>query len=97
MSCVVGVGLVQLQHGELRIVGPVHPLVPEVVADLVDPLDAAHQQPLQVQLVGDAEVERHVQRVVVGHEGPRRRAAVERLQDRRLDLEEPALIEKPRG
>ena len=91
---VVGVGLVELEHGELRIVGPVHALVPEVVADLVDPLEPAHQQPLEVQLVRDAQVQRHVQRVVVGDERPRRGAAVQRLQDRRLDLEEAALVEE---
>ena len=85
---VVGVGLVELEHGELGIVGPIHALVAEVVADLVHPLQPAHQQPLEVQLVGDPEIERHVERVVVGDERPRRRAAVERLQDRGLHLEE---------
>ena len=74
--------------------GPVHALVPEIVADLVDPFQPAHEQPLEVQLVRDAEIERHVERVVVGDERPRRRAAVERLQDRRLDLEKPALVEE---
>ena len=92
---VVGVRLVELQHGELRIVGPVHALVPEVVPDLVDPLEPADQQPLEIELVGDAQVQRHVQRVVVGHERPRRGAAVERLQDRGLDLEKPALVQEP--
>ena len=91
---VVGVGLVELQHGEFRIVGPVHPFVPEVVPDLVDPLEAADQQPLEVQLVGDPQVERHVERVVVGDERPRRGAAVEGLEHRRLDLEKAALVEE---
>ena len=79
---VVGVGLVPLEHGELGVVRAIHPLVAEVVADLVDPLEPAHEQPLEVELVGDAQVERHVERVVVGHEGPGRGAAVERLEDR---------------
>ncbi len=90
---VVGVGLVGLEHGELRVVGPVHALVPEVVADLVDPLEPAHQQPLEVELVRDPEVQRHVERVVVGHERPRRGATVEWLQDRGLDLQEPLLVQ----
>jgi hypothetical protein len=68
-------------------------LVAEVLADLVDALEAAHDQALQVQLVGDPEVEVAVERVVVGHERPRQRPAVERLQNRRLDLEEAALVE----
>ncbi len=91
---VVGVGLVKLEHGELGVVGAVHPLVPEVVPDLVDPLEAADQQPLEVQLVGDPQVERHVQRLVVGDEGARRRPAVLGLQDGSLHLQEPALVQK---
>jgi hypothetical protein len=63
-------------------------LVAEVLAELVDPLEASHDQPLEVQLRGDPQIEVAVQRVVVGGEGPRQRTAVERLQDRRLDLDE---------
>ena len=91
---IVRVRLVELQHRELGIVGPVHPFVPEVVPDLVHPLESADQQPLEVQLVGDAQVQRHVQRVVVSHERTGRRAAIEWLEDRRLDLEKTTLIEK---
>ena len=68
-------------------------LVAEVLADLVDALEAAHDQALQVQLVGDPQEQVAVELVVVGHERPRQRAAVERLEDRRLDLEEAALVE----
>ena len=73
---------------------PVDALVPEVVADLVHPLEAAHDQPLEVQLVRDAQEERHVERVVVRRERPRRRAAVQRLQHRRLDLEVAEPVEE---
>jgi hypothetical protein len=68
-------------------------LVAEVLADLVDALEPADDQSLQVELVGDPQEEVAVERVVVGHEGARERAAVERLEDRRLDLEEAALVE----
>ncbi len=91
---VVGVGLVGLQHGELRVVRAVHAFVPEVVPDLVDPLEATDQEALEVELVGDPQVERHVERVVVGHERPRRRTPIQRLQHGRLDLEEAALVQK---
>ena len=70
-----------------------HALVAEVLADLVHALEPADDQPLQVQLVGDPQEEVAVELVVVGHEGPRQRAAVERLEDRGLDLEEAALVE----
>jgi hypothetical protein len=84
---VVGVRLVELEHRELGVVRAVDPLVPEVVPDLVHALEPAHDQPLEVQLVRDPQEERHVERVVVRHERPRRRPAVERLQHRRLDLQ----------
>ena len=50
-------------------------------------------QALEVELGGDAQVEVAVQRVVVRGERPRHRAAVERLQDRRLDLDEALAVE----
>ena len=68
-------------------------LVAEVLAQLVDAFDATHHQPLQVELGGDPQVEVAVERVVVGDEGPGQGAAVKRLQDRGLDLDEAALVE----
>ena len=93
MSVVVRVGLVPLEHRELGVVLVRDALVAEVLADLVDPLEPAHDQALEVELVGDPQEQVAVERVVVGHERARERAAVERLEDRRLDLEEAALVE----
>ena len=50
-------------------------------------------QALQVELGRDPQVEVAVERVVVGGERPRERAAVERLQHRRLDLDEALGVE----
>ena len=50
------------------IVGHVDGLVPELTADLVDPVDAADDQHLVVQLRRDSHEQPHVQVVVVGHE-----------------------------
>ena len=94
---VVGVGLVPLEHRELGVVLEADALVAEVLADLVDALEAADDAALEVELGGDAQVEVALELVVVGHEGPRHGAAVERLQDGRLDLDEAALVEKARG
>ncbi len=91
---VVGEGLVPFQHGELGVVEPVDPLVTEVLADLVDPVQAAHDEPLQVQLVGDAQVQGALQGVVHGDERPRRGSAVERLQGGRLHLQEPLGVQE---
>ena len=90
---VVRVRLVPLDHRELGVVLVRHALVAEVLADLVDALEPADDQPLQVQLVGDPQEEVAVELVVMGHERPRQRASVERLEDRGLDLEEAAVVE----
>ena len=57
-------------------------------------LDAAHDEPLQIELGRDAHVERHVERVVMRDERARQRAARHRLHHRRLDLEEAARDQK---
>ena len=72
----------------------VHPLVAEVLADLVDALEPTDDQPLQIELDGDAQIERLVERVMRRRERPSRGAAVERLQRRRLHLDEPSRIEE---
>ena len=91
---VVGVGLVELEHRELGIVLGGHPLVPEVAIDLVHPVEPAHHQALEVQLGGHAQVERHVERVVVRHERLGRRAPRDRLHHRGLHLEEAPRVEE---
>ena len=90
---VVGVRLVPLEHRELRLVLVGDPLVAEVLADLVDLLEPADDQPLEVELRRDPQVEIGVELVVVGHERARERAAVPGLEHRRLDLDEAALVE----
>ena len=86
-----GVGLVELHHGELGVVADRDPFVAEVAVDLEDPLEAADHQPLQIELRRDAQEELHVERVVMGGEGPRRGAAGDRLHHRRFDFEEIVL------
>ena len=90
---VVRVGLVPLDHRELGVVLERDALVAEVLAELVDALQAADDAALEVELGRDAQVEVAVERVVVRDERPRQRAAVERLQHRRLDLEEALVVE----
>ena len=65
---VVGVRLVPLEHRELGLVLVRDALVAEVLADLVDALEPADDQPLEVELGGDAEVEVRFELVVVRHE-----------------------------
>ena len=61
--------------------------------ELIDTLEAADDEALEVEFVGDAHVHVHVQRVVVGDERTGRRAARNRLEDRRFHLEAAGLVE----
>ena len=95
---VVGrVGLVQLEHGELGVVPRGHALVAEVAVDLVDALEAADGQALEVQLRRHAQVQVQVERVVVGHERLGRGAAGDVMHHRRLDFEEAPRVEPARA
>ncbi len=69
-------------------------LVAEVPRDLVDALQPADDQPLEVELRRDAQIQVAVQRVVMRHEGARGGAAVQRLQDRCLDLDEAVAVQE---
>src|SRR5206468_3505331 len=91
---VVGVRLIELERRELGVVHRRGSLVPEVPVDLVDALEAAHEQALEVELGGDAQVEVEVEGVVMCLERPGDRAAGDRLHHRRLDLEEAARVEE---
>ena len=64
----VGVGAIGLHGGELGVVGEVHTLVAEDATDLEHALIAAHEQALEVQLGGDAQVVLLVERVEVRDE-----------------------------
>ena len=63
-------------------------LVAEDATDLEHPLHAADDQPLEVQLQRDAQVQVHVERVVVGDERSGMGATGLEVQHRCLDLDE---------
>jgi hypothetical protein len=69
-------------------------LVAEVPIDLVDAVEPADHQALEVQLRRDTQVELHVERVVVRHEGFGRGAAWDGLHHRGLDLEKTARVQE---
>ena len=68
-------------------------LIAEVASDLIDGGKAADDQPLQIELEADAQIEILVELVMVCDEGLSGGTAVERLQDRRLDFEEAGVVE----
>ena len=73
---------------------PVHSLVAEVLGELVHGLEATHDQPFEIKLVRDPQVQGHVEGVVVGDERTRRRTARNGLQDRGLHLQVATLVEE---
>ena len=85
---VVGERLVELHHRELGVVARGDALVAEDPTDLEHSLHAADDQPLEVQLERDAQVQLHVEGVVVGDERPGVGAAGLEVQHRCLDLDE---------
>ncbi len=73
----------------------VHPLVAEVLGEFIYPVVSSHDQSLEVEFVGDSQIERDVQRVVVGDERTGGRASRYALQDRGLHFEAAGLVEVP--
>jgi len=90
---VVGERLIPLDLRELRRMLVRDALVPKVLRELVDLLETADDQPLQIELVRDPQVETLVEQARARHERLGEAAAVARLQDRRLDLDETLAVE----
>ncbi len=84
---VVAVRAIELQHREFGIVARRNAFVAEIAVDLEHLFESADHQPLQIELGRDAQVELHVERVVMGDERPRGRAARNRMHHRRFDFE----------
>ena len=106
---VVGVGCVELEHGELRVVLGREPFVAEDAAELEDALEAADDASLEEELERDPEVLGLVECVVVGFEGSGSAAArhclavavmspVRVVFDRQTDARPPGQdVRSPRG
>jgi hypothetical protein len=75
MTREIGPGPVGLEHGELGVVAPRDAFVAEVAVQFEHLRVAADQQTLEVQFRCDAQVELHVERVVVRGKRPGRRTA----------------------
>src|SRR5437867_2172732 len=80
-------------HRELGIVPSADALVAIATTDLVNALEPADQQALEVKLRRDPQIETEVERVVVSREGARRSAADHGMQRRSFDFEELLAIE----
>ena len=92
--CVVRVGLVQLKHGELGVVLRGDAFVAKAAVDLVDAVQAAHQQSFQIQFRRDSQIQVQVQRIVIRCERPGDRTAGDGMHHRCLYLGKAQRIEE---
>ncbi len=81
-------GGVELHHGELGVVPRAQAFVAEIAVDLEHPLEAAHQQALEVKLGRDAQIHLLIERVVVRDERFGRSTSGNGVQHGRLNLHE---------
>jgi hypothetical protein len=65
---IVAIGDIELEHGEFRIVRAIHPLVPEILGELVHSVKSTDNETLQVEFVCNPEKEIDVERIVMGDE-----------------------------
>src|SRR5690606_6828895 len=91
---VADVGHIEFKNREFGVMAGADALVSERPADLVDPIVAADEQALQVELGGDAQVKIEIECVVVCGEGFGRRPAPNRMEKGRFDLEKIAIVEE---
>ena len=91
---IIRVRLIEFEHGKFGIVRAVDALVAKIFADFIHALEPAHDQPLEVQFIGDPQIQGHVQHMVMRDKRTRGRAAVQRLQHRGFDFQKPAGIQK---
>ena len=71
---VVGISLIELQHGELRIVPGGEPFITEVTVDFVDPFEPTDHQSFSDRARCDTQKKLHIQCIMMGHERPCRSA-----------------------
>ena len=91
---IVCVRLVELEHGEFGIVLGRNTFITKVAVDFVDAVEPTHNQPFQVELRRDTQVEGKIQRIMVGAKGPGGGSPGDRLHHRRLHLDVSALVKK---
>ena len=93
-AVIVGIGLIELDHGEFRIMLGIHALVAENAANLIHAREAAHDQALEVQLQRDAQIHIDIQRIVMGNKGARGGAARLGVKYRGFHLQKAAGIQE---
>ncbi|KAF5041998.1 hypothetical protein DSECCO2_517170 [anaerobic digester metagenome] len=91
---VVSESLIQLDHGKFGIVLVVNAFVAEVLAHIIDFLEAGDNQSLQIELRCDPQVHINIQGVMMGRKGTGCRAAGDGGQDRRFYFQIAPVIQE---
>ena len=73
--------------------GAVHTLVAEVLRELVYAFEATHNQTLEIQFVGNTQVQRYIEGVVVSDKGSSGSSTGYRLKDRSFHLDIARIVE----
>ena len=71
-----------------------HALVAEVAAELIHPVKATYDEPLEIKFIGDTQIERYVECIVMCGERPRSCTTGDALQYRSVYLYSAIGIEK---
>ena len=72
----------------------VDPFVAEVAVDFIHAVQAADHQPFQIEFRSNPQIQVHVERIVVGHKGPRGRPSQDRMHHGRFHFHVPAFVEE---
>lgn len=90
---IVLVGHIDFHTCKLRVVGLVHALVAEILGELIHAVIASHDESLQIKLIGNTQIQRDVQCIVMCDERSCRSAARYRLENRGLHLQTACIVE----
>src|ERR1035437_1752833 len=60
-------GNINLHYRKFRIMGPVHTFIPEILGELIYTFETAYNQTLQVKLICNPQIERHVESIMMGN------------------------------
>ena len=93
-AVIVRIRLIKLHKREFRVMARINAFVAEYAADLINSLETADNQALEIKLKRNAELDILVKRVIVRFKRACRRAAGIRDEHGGLDLHEPAVVEK---
>ena len=74
--------------------GAVHALIAKVFRKFIHPIKAAHNESFEVEFIGNAQIQRNVQRIVVGDKRTGRGPSRNGLQNGCFHLEIAFLVEK---